>query len=172
MENKYKTGKYHAGMGDKARQQNQELFLDDKIRVIIATNAFGIGIDKSDVRFVIHYNLPDSLEAYFQQAGRAGRDGKPGHCVLLSSKNDYKIQKYLINQSVSNEKQIAKKYKKLKKLYHYTHTDECLRRYILNYFGEKKTSNTCNNCSNCTEEEIVIDLGLMTKRFISFLLNK
>lgn len=140
--------KYHGGMNQKQRMQNQNDFISGNSNIIIATNAFGMGIDKPDIRFVIHYNMPKDLEGYYQEAGRAGRDQKKAECILLFSDSDVMINKLLIDYKNDFNNHINE-YKKLNQIVNYCKTTKCLRCFILEYFGETPDFKNCNNCSNC-----------------------
>ena len=155
------AGRYHAGLSLEERKEIQDDFTYDRIRVMVATNAFGMGIDKSNVRYVLHYNMPQSLEYYYQEAGRAGRDGEEAECVLFFSKQDIMINKRLLDYKATEGGYTegdpavrANEQRKLNQMIHYCETDECLRQYILNYFGDHSPC-ICEKCSNCvvTEDE-------------------
>ena len=163
----YNVGKYHAGLGDDERKQNQEKFLYDDINIIIATNAFGMGIDKSNVRYVIHYNLTKSMEAYYQEAGRGGRDGEPSECILLFSAADVLLQKFFIEQSTGSPQRKVNEYKKLQAMVDYSHTTRCLRKFILEYFGEENVQEECDNCSNCNDESELVDITIEAQKIFS-----
>lgn len=168
------AGRYHAGLSNDERKQNQEDFTYDRIRVMVATNAFGMGIDKSNVRYVLHYNMPQSLEYYYQEAGRAGRDGEEAECVLFFSKQDIMINKFLLQNKASagdvasDMQKTANDQRKLQQMINYCETDKCLREFILSYFGDT-TNCICNKCSNCVvvedeEEETYVETGKKRKK--------
>ena len=168
------AGRYHAGLSLEERKKNQDDFTYDRIRVMVATNAFGMGIDKSNVRYVLHYNMPQSLEYYYQEAGRAGRDGEEAECVLFFSKQDIMINKRLLQYKVTSGQASddsvarANEQRKLNEMIRYCDTDECLRQFILSYFGDNSPC-TCEKCSNCVvvedeAEETYIQTGREKKK--------
>ena len=168
------AGRYHAGLSLEERKKNQDDFTYDRIRVMVATNAFGMGIDKSNVRYVLHYNMPQSLEYYYQEAGRAGRDGEEAECVLFFSKQDIMINKRLLQYKVTSGQASddsvvrANEQRKLNEMIRYCETDECLRQFILSYFGDNSPC-TCEKCSNCVvvedeAEETYIQTGREKKK--------
>ncbi|EHH1652666.1 DNA helicase RecQ [Enterococcus faecium] len=163
----FSVGRYHGGLNENERTEMQEAFLYDRLQLIVATNAFGMGINKNNVRFVIHYQIPGSLEAYYQEAGRAGRDGLSSEAILLFSPQDIQVQKFFIQQSQREEGQKQKEYEKLKAMTEYVYIESCLQQYILNYFGE--TSSPCNRCGNCLDDREIVEVTTEAQMVLSCL---
>ncbi|TMN22063.1 DNA helicase RecQ [Lentibacillus cibarius] len=152
------AAKYHAGLTEDERKAAQSAFIHDEKTVMIATNAFGMGIDKSNVRFIIHYAMPMTMEAYYQEAGRAGRDGEHSDCILLFSPQDVQLQKFLIEQSQMDDEAKQGEYRKLQAMINYCHTHSCLTSYILDYFGDMSSHEPCGRCSNCQHRRERVDI--------------
>ncbi|MHB1392508.1 MAG: DNA helicase RecQ [Clostridia bacterium] len=158
--------RYHAGLNDSERTANQDAFIYDRAQVIVATNAFGMGIDKSNIRYVVHYNMPKTMENYYQEAGRSGRDGDKAECILLYSAADTVMNKFLIENSGENSDK-ASDYKKLQEMVDYCNTDSCLRRYILSYFGEQELPQECGNCGSCMCNTEQTNITLEAQKILS-----
>ena len=166
----YSVSKYHAGLTNEERKLNQEKFVNDEVNIMVATNAFGMGIDKSNIRWIIHFNMPQSIENYYQEIGRAGRDGEKSECTLLFSMQDIQTQKLLINSSVVNMERKQNQFNKLQQMIDLVYSNDCYRKYILNYFSEEY-NHKCNNCSNCLNKGEIVDKSEDAMKVISCIIR-
>lgn len=166
LKRNYSVAKYHAGLSNEARKEYQENFINDDIKIMVATNAFGMGIDKPNIRWVLHYNMPQSIENYYQEIGRAGRDNEKSECILLFMPGDVHIQKYLIDVGIENTNRKKIQYKKLQQMVDLVHSNNCYRKSILEYFGEELKED-CQNCSNCLSEGEITDKTIDAQKVIS-----
>jgi ATP-dependent DNA helicase RecQ len=164
------AGKYHGGLSDSLRLEQQEAFLNDSIMVMVATNAFGMGINKSNVRYVLHFQIPKNMEAYYQEAGRAGRDGVESECILLFSPQDIQTQRYIIEQNVMSRELHQNELQKLRDMVDFVHTESCLQNYILSYFGEE-TDSVCGHCSNCLDDRETEDVTITAQMVLSCMIR-
>lgn len=174
----FSVTRYHAGLNDQERRQNQDDFIYDRCEIMVATNAFGMGIDKSNVRYVIHYNMPKSLEAFYQEIGRCSRDGEPGECILFYSGQDVVTNQWFIDNNQDNQELddftrkivVERDHERLRKMTYYCFTNECLRDYILKYFGEYG-SNYCGNCVNCITQFDTVDITEIARGLMNCILS-